>query len=141
MSLSILAERSSAIFCYDDLAPVSPAVTISQDLTLPQTPWRQFAEGPADYETVEQVLDEAHRRVAMRTVAWCVLPNHWHLVLWPRDDDDLPRVRALVDVDAHPPLAFRPPKHRDGAYPSEPLYRLWLNTALLVSGAMALRPE
>ncbi len=46
-------------------------------------------EGPGDYAAFEQVLDEAHGRVAMRTVAWCILPNHWHLLLWPRDDDDL----------------------------------------------------
>ena len=25
----------------------------------------------------------------MRLLAWCVLPNHWHLVLWPRGDGEL----------------------------------------------------
>lgn len=37
----------------------------------------------------EQVLAQAHERVAMRTVSYCVMPNHWHLVLWPRKDEDL----------------------------------------------------
>ena len=25
----------------------------------------------------------------MRLLAYCVMPNHWHLVLWPREDGDL----------------------------------------------------
>jgi len=25
----------------------------------------------------------------MRLLAYCVLPNHWHLVLWPRENGDL----------------------------------------------------
>ena len=42
-----------------------------------------------DYEAFEQTLVEAVRRVKMRLLAYCVLPNHWHLVLWPREDGDL----------------------------------------------------
>lgn len=47
-------------------------------------------EKPDDYEAFETVLAQAHRQVPMRTLAWCVLPNHWHLLLWPRRDEDLP---------------------------------------------------
>ena len=33
----------------------------------------------------------------MRLLAWCLMPNHWHLVLWPRADGDLGRfVRRLT---------------------------------------------
>jgi len=46
-------------------------------------------ECPADYGLFEQTLEQAHQRVAMRTLAYCVMPNHWHLVLWPRADGDL----------------------------------------------------
>jgi len=42
-----------------------------------------------DYEAFERILDEAVRRVKMRLLAYCVLPNHWHLVVWPRRDGDL----------------------------------------------------
>ena len=42
-----------------------------------------------DYLAYEKVLQEAHEHVAMRTVAYCIMPNHWHLVLWPRNDGDL----------------------------------------------------
>jgi len=53
---------------------------------------------PADYELFERTLAEAHQRVAMRTLAYCVMPNHWHLVLWPRADDDLPEFMRWLTV-------------------------------------------
>jgi len=46
-------------------------------------------ETPADYQAFFKVLLDAHEHVSMRTLAFCVLPNHWHLVLWPRGDGDL----------------------------------------------------
>lgn len=42
-----------------------------------------------DYLAFFRILREAHERVDMRILAWCVMPNHWHLVLWPRADGDL----------------------------------------------------
>jgi putative transposase len=42
-----------------------------------------------DYEAFELILAEAVRRTKMRLLAYCTLPNHWHLVLWPRNDGDL----------------------------------------------------
>ena len=43
----------------------------------------------ADYAAFEKVLLEAHQQVPMRILACCVMPNHWHLVLWPREDGEL----------------------------------------------------
>lgn len=42
-----------------------------------------------DYEAFERTLEEAVQRVKMRLLAYCVMPNHWHLVVWPRKDGDL----------------------------------------------------
>ena len=42
-------------------------------------------ETPQDYAAFEQVLDEALTRVPMRLLAYCLMPNHWHLVLWPQE--------------------------------------------------------
>jgi len=42
-----------------------------------------------DYEAFETILVEAVERTKMRLLAYCVMPNHWHLVLWPREDGDL----------------------------------------------------
>jgi len=55
-------------------------------------------ETPGDYEAFERVLREAHERVAMRTLAYCVMPNHWHLVLWPHSEGDLSRFMAWLTL-------------------------------------------
>ena len=46
-------------------------------------------EKAKDYEAFEEILGEAVQRVKMRLLAYCILPTHWHLVLWPRQDGDL----------------------------------------------------
>jgi putative transposase len=45
----------------------------------------------ADFEAFERVLQQAVERTRMRLLAYCVMPNHWHLVVWPRKDGDLSR--------------------------------------------------
>jgi putative transposase len=44
----------------------------------------------ADYEAFLRVLAEALEHVGgMRLTAYCLMPTHWHLVLWPRQDGEL----------------------------------------------------
>src|SRR5450756_507831 len=45
--------------------------------------------GEADYLAFQRVLQEARQHVPMRLLSFCVMPNHWHLVVWPNGDDDL----------------------------------------------------
>jgi putative transposase len=45
----------------------------------------------ADYEAFLELLAQARRRLPMRLLAYCLMPNHFHLVLWPRHDGDLSR--------------------------------------------------
>jgi putative transposase len=49
-----------------------------------------FAE-EADFAAFERVLSEAVARGAMRLLAYCVLPNHFHLLVWPCRDGGLSR--------------------------------------------------
>jgi len=43
-----------------------------------------------DYEAFERILAEALEHVpGMRLLAYCLMPNHWHLVVWPRADGEL----------------------------------------------------
>ena len=42
-----------------------------------------------DYHAFVRLLRQACARVRMRLVGLCLMPNHFHLVLWPRGDDDL----------------------------------------------------
>ena len=46
-------------------------------------------EKDGDYEAFERVLAQAQERAPTRLLAYCLMPNHWHLVLWPRRDDEL----------------------------------------------------
>lgn len=55
-------------------------------------------EKDADYEAFERVLVEAVDRTATRLLAYCLMPNHWHLVLWPRDDGELSRFTGWLTL-------------------------------------------
>ena len=42
-----------------------------------------------DYKHFESILQEGKDTIDMRLVAYCIMPNHWHLVLYPRKDTDM----------------------------------------------------
>ncbi len=42
-----------------------------------------------DYAAFERVLEEARERVPPRILAYALMPNHWHLVVWPREDTEV----------------------------------------------------
>jgi putative transposase len=44
-----------------------------------------------DFRIFECTLQQARTKYQMRILACCVMPNHYHLVVWPRADGDLPR--------------------------------------------------
>lgn len=46
-------------------------------------------ETNADYDAFLRVLSETCGRIQMRVLAYVVMPNHWHLVLWPLTDEGL----------------------------------------------------
>ena len=56
---------------------------------------RIFTEA-ADYAAFERILTAAQERMGMRILAYCIMPNHWHLVLWPSADGAMPRFMARV---------------------------------------------
>lgn len=41
---------------------------------------------PGDYKAFLRILREGAVRFGMRILAFCVMRNHWHLVLWPSQD-------------------------------------------------------
>src|SRR5881398_2079527 len=53
---------------------------------------------PADYMAFEKILSEAHERTGIRIAAYCLMLNHWHFVLWPRDDGELSEVMRWITV-------------------------------------------
>lgn len=42
-----------------------------------------------DYAAFDRVLAEAHRRIPIRILAHCLMPNHWHFVLWPEHEGEM----------------------------------------------------
>lgn len=42
-----------------------------------------------DYRDFEYLLNEIRETYEMRILAYVVMPNHWHLLLYPRKDGDL----------------------------------------------------
>ena len=53
---------------------------------------------PADYQAFERVLTEGLQRYRMQLLAYCLMPNHWHLVLCPPTDRALGRFMGWVGV-------------------------------------------
>ncbi len=52
----------------------------------------------ADFEAFERIMIETQQRHPTRIVAWCMMRNHWHFLLWPREDGE---VTAFVRWLAH----------------------------------------
>jgi len=43
----------------------------------------------ADFEAFERILEKTLETRPMRICSYCLMSNHWHLVLWPERDGDL----------------------------------------------------
>jgi putative transposase len=52
----------------------------------------------ADYAAFETILAEAQAQTKIRIAAYCLMPNHWHLLLWPRQDGELSEVMRWITV-------------------------------------------
>jgi REP element-mobilizing transposase RayT len=46
-------------------------------------------EKDGDYEAFECILEQAVERYGTEILAWCLMPNHWHLVVKPHEDGEL----------------------------------------------------
>jgi len=51
-----------------------------------------------DYAAFLRVLEAAVARTQTRLLAYCVMPNHWHLVVWPRQDGELSRFTGWLTL-------------------------------------------
>ena len=67
------------------------------------------------YAAFERILEETLERSSTRILEYCLMPNHWHLVLWPSEDGDLSTFMRLLTLNPHPALAFPPPYGRKRA--------------------------
>ena len=49
-----------------------------------------------DYQLFESILEEGKERTGMRILAYCIMPNHWHLVLHPKQDGEMIRFMSWI---------------------------------------------
>jgi len=56
----------------------------------------QIFDNDKDYKLFEDILEEAEDKFDMRILAYCIMPNHWHLVLYPKHNGDLQKFMAWV---------------------------------------------
>ena len=55
-------------------------------------------ESANEYALFLSILSQAHDRVPMRTIGYCLMPNHRHVVLRPREDGDLSEFMRWLTV-------------------------------------------
>ena len=51
-----------------------------------------------DYEAFEAIVEKTLITCPMRICSYCLMPNHWHFVLWPKNDGDLARFMQKLTV-------------------------------------------
>ena len=51
---------------------------------------------PEHYQNFLEIISEALEFVPMRILSYCLMPNHWHLVLYPRKNGDLSKFMQRV---------------------------------------------
>ena len=53
---------------------------------------------PLQYKAFLGIVKESLNFVPVRLLAYCLMPNHWHLVLYPRADGDLAKFLQRVTM-------------------------------------------
>ena len=67
---------------------------------------RQLYRGSADYEAFLGLLSWASARTRLRIVGYVVMPNHWHLVVWPESGAQLSKFAQRL-TSAHAAILRR----------------------------------
>jgi putative transposase len=52
---------------------------------------RLLFQSNEDYEEFRGLLAEAQHRFRIRILEWVLMPNHWHMLLWPDSQHQLPK--------------------------------------------------
>ena len=62
----------------------------------------QLFDADADYAAFERIVEETLETRPMRICGWCLMPNHWHFVLWPSQDGELSGfMQRLTNTHVH----------------------------------------
>ena len=64
---------------------------------------------------MEREIEHTHKRLPIRIISYCLMSNHWHLVLWPIQDDELSELMQADDSDRYATSARASSHSRDWA--------------------------
>src|SRR5215204_252219 len=65
---------------------------------------------PVDFAAFLRIVAEVCERIPMRILAYCIMRNHFHVLVLPFHGDDLPRfMQLLMNVHIHRYLKHYPP--------------------------------
>jgi len=70
------------------VARVAPGGVIFHVLNRANTRSRIF-EKDQDYEAFNRIVGETVERIPVKILAYSIMPNHWHMVLWPTRNGEL----------------------------------------------------
>jgi putative transposase len=59
---------------------------------------RCIFEKDQDYSAFERVVCRALQAEPIRLLAYCLMPNHWHLLVWPEEDGQLARFMQRMTI-------------------------------------------
>jgi putative transposase len=51
-----------------------------------------------DFTAFAKILSEGIEQFGMRICGWCIMGNHWHLLLWPVNDGDLSQFMRWITL-------------------------------------------
>ena len=52
---------------------------------------RQLFDSPDDYDEFVRLIAWAKQRCPVRILAFNVMPNHWHFLFWPGNENEIPK--------------------------------------------------
>lgn len=58
----------------------------------------QIFHKDADYEAFERIIAEALDKFKLQLFSYCVMPNHWHLVVMPQIDGEMSRFAQWIGL-------------------------------------------
>ncbi len=87
---------SATVFCFCDIiltcvscAPRIDAANYVHHILNRANARVQIFDDDNDLQPFELILEDAVQRYDMRLLSYCIMPNHWRLVLHPKKDGDL----------------------------------------------------
>jgi putative transposase len=90
----------------------------------------------SDYAAFEDLLLSAGALTSVRLLTFCLMPNHWHLVLWPEADGNLSgfmhRLTMTHTMRWH---------HAHGTLGTGPLYQGRFKSFPVDTGVIGSRPQ